>query len=101
MASYTITETEAVSLTTEYRNNHEGKRRAFKIDKSEINQIFSDHPTAVGIRSYLGQENNSGPLRLIMVATDSNGNDILDVFYDHVKPCPSDCDTNSILNNGI
>ena len=100
MAGYTITEEEAVTLTTEYRSNHTEQTRAFKIDKAEIDEIFAEHPTAMGVRAYLGQKPNAGALQMVMVATDAEGNDILDVFYDHTTPCPEECDTGSVLNNG-
>jgi|GEM_PF-5162889 len=99
MEDHTIRKVEAVALTTAYRNNHEGQTRAFKIDKAEIDEIFAAHPAATGMRVYLGEDFTG--LRLVMVATAAEGNDILDTFYDHSVRCPEVCDTSSILNNGI
>ncbi|MFT6166571.1 MAG: hypothetical protein ACJASF_001260 [Vicingaceae bacterium] len=96
MADYTITETEAVSLTTEYRNTHEGQTRAFKIDKAEIDKIFAEHTSATGIRAYLGEDATG--LNLVMVATDAQGNDILDTFYDKTTTCPTNCGNPNVLN---
>jgi len=97
MSTYTISESEAIAITTNYRENHTDLVRAFKIDKAEIDLIFND-PNAAGIRTYLGKDSNG--LRLVMVGVDSNGDDILGTYYDHCDPCPSNCDNNSILNNG-
>ena len=96
MANYTITETDAVSLTTEYRNNHEGQTRAFKIDKAEMDEIFAENPSAKGIRAYLGEDATG--LNLVMVATDAQGNDILDTFYYKTTTCPANCGNPKVLN---
>lgn len=100
MSQYNITRQEAIDLTTDYRSAFgENAKRAFKIDKAEIDQVFEDNPIAEGVRVYMGGS-SADEFRLVMVATDAEGNDILDSFYDHMSPCPSDCDTGSVLNNG-
>lgn len=97
MSSYTISENEAVGLTTTWRENNPSKKRAFCVDKAEIDEIFSN-TNAVKMRAYLG-EDESG-LRLILVGVDNLGKDILDEIYDHVGTCPESCDESSVLNNG-
>lgn len=99
MSQYTIDQGTASTLTTEYRGNHEGQTKGFKIDKAEIDQIFADHPEATCFRAYLGQQPNAGKLQLVMVAVDAAGNDILDIFYDKTLPCPSDCGDANFLND--
>jgi len=99
MSNYTISLQDGIDWTTNWRDNHSGLVKAFKIDKDEIDEIFQDYPNAEGIRGYLGEDDNGNP-KLVMVAVDSNGDDILTTVYDHASPCPNDCDTGSVLNNG-
>lgn len=97
MSNYEITESEAVTLTTAWRTNHPNAKRAFLVDKQEIDEIFSNS-AATGMRVYLGED--SSGIRLVMVGVNDEGEDILDPIYDHALPCPSSCDNNSVLNNG-
>jgi len=102
MSQYTITRQEAIDYTTAWRNDNDLSIKAFKMDKAEMEQIFEDNPTATGVRSYLAIKEDSGEkeYKLVMVATDSEGNDILDSFYDHTVACPPTCDSESVLNTG-
>ncbi len=97
MSSYTITESEAITLTTNWRANFPELKRAFCIDKAEVEQIFSN-PAAVSMRAYLGQDDSG--VRLVMVGVNAEGKDILEPIYDHASPCPDNCDDSSVLNNG-
>lgn len=99
MSIYTIDETEAIDLTSEYRTNQTDLSKGFLIDKAEIDEIFTDHPEATQFRAYLGQEENAGKLQLVMVAVDANGDDILGTYYDRVLACPTHCSSANILNS--
>lgn len=53
------------------------------------------------IRAYMGIDDN-GDAKLMMVAVDANGNDLIDTasgyyIYDFTEPCPNTCDVNSPL----
>ncbi|MBL4709068.1 MAG: hypothetical protein JKY48_11595 [Flavobacteriales bacterium] len=98
MSSYTISESEAVELTTTWRTNNPTKKRAFCMDKAELDEIFSN-AEAVQMRVYLG-EDESG-IRPVMVGVDATGNDILEPIYDHATTCPTNCDESSVLNTGV
>jgi len=97
MSNYTITLQEGIDWTTNFRNQNPNSVKAYKIDQAEINEILAQ-PGAAGIRTYMGID-NSGNEKLVMVAVDANGNDILNNVYDHAEPCPPTCDPNSVLSN--
>ena len=95
MSQYNITLSEGVAWTTKWRTDYPEEVKAFKIDKAEIEQIMQDNPTAAGIRCYMGKKGDDP--KLIIVAVDSDGNDILSSLYDHADACPPACDNSSVL----
>ena len=97
MSQYNITLQEGIEWTTQWRDEHPGLVKAFKIDKAEIQQIMIDNPGIAGIRCYLGLEGSSNEPKLIIVAVDSDGKDILENVYDHAGACPPTCDNSSVL----
>ena len=98
MSNYTITLQEGIDWTTNFRNQNPNSVKAYKIDQAEINEILAQ-AGAAGIRAYMGID-NSGNEKLVMVAVDASGNDILNNVYDHTLPCPNHCDNNSVLCTG-
>lgn len=98
MSNYTITLQEGIDWTTNFRNQNPGAVKAHLIEQAEINEIMAQ-PNAAGIRAYLGID-NSGNEKLVLVAVDASGNDILTNVYDHTSPCPPTCDVNSVLYTG-
>ena len=89
MLQYTISESEARSLTLEYRKNQSEFTKGFLIDKAQIDKTFTGQPETTKFRAYLGQESGTGKLQVVMVAADADENDILDTFYDKADPCPN------------
>lgn len=97
MSDYKITLAEGVTYTTAWRDEHPNLVKAFKVEKAAMTELFSDS-NAVAFRAYLGYDGTKP--QLVMVGVDNEGKDILTNVYDHALPCPSDCDTNSVLNKG-
>lgn len=70
------------------------------ISKDDLKGLISEIGEN-GVRAYNGI-NDLGDFKLMIVAVDKNGNDLIDedkglYIYDFTKPCPSDCDNNSPL----
>jgi|688.fasta_scaffold1593041_2 hypothetical protein len=117
----TINLNDAKALTKNWRevnqsitvNGHQANEifpNAYKIDFSDLQAIMST-PGVGGMRIYFGYTDtnpspdptgNTFPMRVVLVATDSNGNDILHTTepcgaFDFATPCPCSCDINSPL----
>ncbi len=100
----TIAKAKAVELTSEWRTTvaaSGGFLRntpvyAFSIPHQDIaGTIKSD-----SARAYLGMEPTTGEYKLIFVGVDSTGKDDLSSIYDLTIPCPTACDTSSVLYTG-
>jgi hypothetical protein len=89
MLQDTISESEARSLTLEYRKNQSELKKGFLFDKAQIDKTFTGQPETTKFRAYLGQQSGTGKLQVVMVAADADENDILDTFYDKADPCPN------------
>ena len=61
-----------------------------------INVLFAQ-PGAVALRMYYAI-NNDGKENLVLVATDANGNDLLEKIYDDTWTCPPYCSAANALN---
>lgn len=96
MSDYTITLQEGKDYTKAWREAHGNMRRAFTIEKAEIDEIF-ENSDAKSMRTYMAIKD--GKETLVLVGVDANGKDILDPVFDHVGHCPSDCDETSPLNS--
>ena len=106
---------EAVDLTqnwVEYTNlnkplqPHDGAKRAFKVSKDDIMALLNEKGFC-GIRIYIGKDTAtaSGDMRLVLVAVNEAGDDMIvgenPGVYDFSMPCPSTCDLTSPLYTGI
>ena len=74
--------------------------KAHLIPQDNITQLMASQDCQ-DIRAYLGMDGD-GVARLMLVAVDSNGNDLIDeaegyYIYDFTEPCPPKCDVNSPL----
>lgn len=74
--------------------------KAHLIPRINITQLMESQDCQ-DIRAYLGIDED-GVARLMMVAVDENGNDLIDeanghYIYDFTEPCPPKCDVNSPL----
>lgn len=92
-----ISLTTASGLTSTYRTNNANAVQAHFFGANNI-QALLDQTGAVGIRIYHGEDDN-GDRKLILVAADSNENDILDLIIDFSYDCPTHCSENNELNS--
>lgn len=114
----TISQGEAVAITTNWRNyigQYEPADqyiRAFNIPMSDIQNLadFTDCPS---VRAYLAMETpgDISTLKIILVPVNQKNNDVLSIqvpdgsggmveqsaIYDFTTPCPQACDVNSPL----
>ena len=87
---------EGIELTQRFKNSHPlGTKRAFLISKEVLTELMAQD-RADGIRVYLGEKENQ-ELTIVVIATDSEGNDIQTIVMDNFLPCPSACDFDSPL----
>jgi len=74
--------------------------KAHLIPQVNITQLIESQGCQ-DIRAYMGIDED-GIARLMLVAVDENGNDLIDeskgyYIYDFTLPCPNNCDVNSPL----
>ncbi|MBK7965839.1 MAG: hypothetical protein IPK10_11495 [Bacteroidetes bacterium] len=94
--NHQITLEEGIELTQRFKNNNPtGTKRAFLVSKEELTELMAQD-RADGIRVYIGEKEDR-ELTIVVVATDSEGNDIQTIVMDHFPPCPSACDFDSPL----
>ncbi len=105
-SSYLIPLQTGVNWTTAWRTANPTSIKAFRIDLQEVNDMLKEVGTSY-VRLYFGLEN--GLEKLVLVAVDSKGNDIINPTvggdkisgtYDFNQPCPPTCDTASPLVTG-
>jgi hypothetical protein len=96
-STYLIPLQTAVNWTTAWRSANPNAIKAFKINIDEVNDILKE-VNVNAIRVYFGIDN--GVEKLVLVAVDANGNDIIDPTvnghvisgtYDFNEPCPPIC----------
>lgn len=99
----------AAEWTANWREVEPGKTQAQCFTLTEINDVVTAAGSAaVGVRAYYGLEKveatENYEMKMFLVATDVNGNDILPtsgVIVDFARPCPSYCGGANILNSGL
>lgn len=89
----------AAALARRYRDSHpQGVEKAVLFPRDVFERLLNQ-PGAAGIRLYYGQEAQGGPLRLVAVAVDSNGDDLVTGEIDDFgMPCPPFCSGDNALN---
>lgn len=83
--------------TRSFRTNYPNNKKAYFVGRELIEDLLKQ-TDAQGIRIYLGQNiQDDGNIHImpVLVAADSNQNDIVAICVDEAIPCPSMCDTNS------
>lgn len=91
---------DASVLTKEYRANDVNTIKGGFFGKRAIQKLLNQ-VDAVGIRIYLGQDENK-LLKFILVGVDKYENDLIGNEYccmEYSVPCPNQCGTNNMLNS--
>jgi hypothetical protein len=98
--------TKAAEMTERYRRNvpKDGDgvyvlKLGGSFDKDAINQLTAQTKFD-GLRYYFAL-NDKKEMTVVLVAIDSNGNDIIGtgaIILDHASLCPFDCGTSNVLN---
>lgn len=88
---------EGAELTGRYRVGHMDSTKAVFYGREHIELLLAQ-PDCKGIRMYYAQESN-GVQTLVLVGTDSNGSDILDVIIENGEKCPINCGGVNPLNS--
>jgi hypothetical protein len=105
-STYLIPLQTSVNWTSAWRSANPNSIKAFKIDMQEVNDMLREVGVS-SIRAYFGLDN--GIEKLVLVAVDANGNDIINPTvdghiisgtYDFSQPCPPTCDPSSPLVTG-
>jgi hypothetical protein len=95
----TISLADAQRWAANWRSNPSTTVKAFLIPGIDITELAAEG--GQDVRAYLGMDDN-GVAKLILVAVDSNGEDMVDeakehYIYDFTTPCPTTCDLKSPL----
>ncbi|GGH71018.1 hypothetical protein [Phaeocystidibacter marisrubri] len=92
-----ISKDEAAEMVNRFKNNTTtvvNTPYGFWYDRSMVDQLFEDNPTATGIRVYTGLDSNNH-MKTIIVAVDSHGNNLFgggtNPCLDQGVCCPPDC----------
>lgn len=89
-----ITRNEARQLMMNYRNSPafaaNGGQEGILFGKDHIIQLLQQSG-CMGVRVYYGKDSTTGPAQLIIVGTDSDGNDMPNLILDMGIPCPTHC----------
>jgi hypothetical protein len=89
----------AAALTRRYRNEAKGGEIAQMFPREDLESLLSQ-AGAAGIRFYFGRASDGGPLGLVAVAVDKDGNDMTgSVLIDYGFPCPPFCSSTNPLNS--
>lgn len=92
-----ITLEEAASMTGNYQYQNPGDIKASFYGKEQILALLNQ-TGAMGIRVYYGLDKDDVK-QLVLVAADSNENDILGLTLERGKPCPPNCSSVNSLNS--
>ncbi|XOV69346.1 MAG: hypothetical protein ACFHU9_09190 [Fluviicola sp.] len=98
MAGEIITLSEAAQMTAAWRSDFPNSTKGVKVDKEKVLDILNQEGCA-GIRMYFA-ENSDGEKTLVLVGTDSGGNDLFNgMIVDKLSKCPNDCPDPNPLNS--
>lgn len=87
---------EAAGLTANYRDKNPGDVQACFYGKDNILALLNQ-TGAMGIRVYYGIDED-GQKQLVLVAADTNENDILGLTLENGTRCPPNCSNGNSLN---
>ena len=93
-----ITLAEASAMTAEYRKLNPNATRGHFFGAARIQELL-DQEGAKGIRIYYGINPTTGAKELILVAANSDMNDLTELIMDISKPCPGNPSKPNRLNS--
>lgn len=88
---------DGADMTRRYRDENPNEVLGHFYGINKLNKLLKQEG-AVGIRMYHGIDEN-GEKQMVLVATDSEQNDILDLVLDLNHPCPTECGSPNDLNS--
>lgn len=95
----TISKEDAKTLIQKFQTDNPNEKKAFLYDASLIQDLLDDSTETVGVRIYLGK-NEDDDLCLVLVGTDSSEEDLTNnLILEMGSPCPASCDPNSYFNS--
>jgi hypothetical protein len=102
--NHDITFAAAGALTKKYRDNNPANAIKGGFFGREAIEALLAEDGCVGIRYYHGINSDNKPV-IVLVATDTNENDLVNEALEHECkemgiPCPNQCGANNILNHG-
>ena len=96
-----ITVAAGAGYTAAFRASYPSNKKAYFVGKDHLARLLAQ-TDAKGIRIYFGENDvdNDGVLHImpVLVAADTNENDILNLCVDTLIPCPNVCDN---LNSSL
>ena len=93
-----ITHEAAAELTRNYRSKRStGAILGGFIGKQHIYKLL-EQEGAMGIRIYHGESNDGTP-EIVLVAADSNEDDIMNLIVENSFKCPPSCSRKNVLNS--
>ncbi|NRA10907.1 MAG: hypothetical protein HRT57_03005 [Crocinitomicaceae bacterium] len=91
---------EAADMTSGWRNGDNGDKKGGFLGREKLEQLLAQ-TDAQGIRIYFGVDPADGKKTLVLVAADSEENDITDLILDRSAGCPRNCGVGNDLNGNI
>lgn len=92
-----ISKDEAAAMVDRFKNNTTdvvNTPHGFWYDRTMIDQLYENNPTATGVRVYAGLDENN-EMKTVLVAVDSDGNNLYggggSPCLDQGVCCPPDC----------
>lgn len=93
-----ITLQEAKDLIKAFETKFPNQIKASFVGIDTLNLILNQE-NVMGVRIYYGYNTDSKIISPVLVGVDNDGKDMTAVLIDGLKPCPTDCDSVSPLNN--
>lgn len=87
---------DASAWTAEFRRNNSSQKKAYFFGREKIEDLLAQ-TGAKGIRIYFGED--QGVFKLILVAAETDEDDIIGDVLDNGVPCPTNCGSNNALNS--
>jgi hypothetical protein len=88
---------EAADMTAGWRNGDNGDKKGGFFGREKLEQLLAQSD-AQGVRIYFGVDPVDGKKTLVLVAANSDEDDITDLILDRGPGCPKNCGSGNSLN---